>query len=648
MACGIGVNAMDESLLRDHSPLAGSNAGGSSFGSAEVISRHPERDITTQSFGASSHGIGAQFDPVRTFETAWHAIGDEPLKQVWENDFWSDFFNPVSDPLSSLTSKPLKRRVEETDPVESDCEVVQTLPARVDKRVESFLRIVKHGTVESWQESANAMWETAIRRWHSLVTKWSSDATLIQEIHSRKTFREQSQILVDLFFNKSPSTLLKRCNSLARLTNHLAASDETFPCSESQLYLFLCSERDNGAPSSRLSSLMQALTFSRHVLGMDELEACISSKRCHGAAQGGISYPLKQAPPLTVEHLKALHQTLVDDGELWNKVMAGMLLFCCYARARWNDAQHSETFIADYDDEGTLQFIEASTRVHKTAKAFHLRNVALPLVAPCFGVTEDNWGTLWILARDQLGVNDLQQFPLMPAPDKEGTPTVRPISTTEAGEWMNLLIQQRVKQLPQVRYTSHSLKATCLSYCAKRGMGFEDRLCLGYHAGPLRMALTYSRDGAARPLSLLVRLLSEIRQGTFLPDSTRSGRLVGRTELLTTDVSEPLSASMPDWNIIQIKDESSESEHATSCSSSSSDEESFVEPSTYRPQPFVLPENKNLWKHKKLRTCHLMQKGHRNLVLCGRRCTEAYETAEPNQRFDVSKCRQCFKSKLLA
>ena len=229
------------------------------------------RQSATQSFAASSNGIGPQFDSRRIFETAWHAIGGEPVKQVWEEEFWSDFFNPTADPLRSLTVKNLKRSVEEIEIEDSDCEVVQSPPARVESRVESFLRIVKHGTVQSWEETASAMWETAIRRWHSLVMSWSSDSILLQEIHSRSNFKEQSQILFDLFFNKSPSTLLKRCNSLARLTNHLLASDVTFPCNESQLYMFLCFERDHGAPSSRLTSLMQALTFCRHVLGLEEL-----------------------------------------------------------------------------------------------------------------------------------------------------------------------------------------------------------------------------------------------------------------------------------------------------------------------------------------------------------------------------------------
>ena len=607
-----------------------------------------EHETQTVHSAASMIGPIEGFEPQRTFETAWHSIGGDAVKQFWEEGFWADLFNPLADPLSSLESRGLKRSFEEASdlPVE---DVVEQVRVPEPKTLHSFMSVIKHGAIRSWEEQNSALWQRAIRRWHALIESWSGSSPVVYEIQSRDSFKEQAQILVDIFFNKSASTLLKRCNSLARLTTFLRNAELTFPCDESQLYMFLCNERDQGAPASRLTSLMQAVTFCRHVLGVEELDYCTKSKRCHGAAQGGVSHPLKQAPPLRVEHLKIIHSVLMDDPELWNKAMAGMLLFCCYARARWDDAQHSESLFADYDDLDVLQFVEASTRVHKTAKAIHLRNIALPLVAPSFGISSDNWGRLWLKAREDLGIDNLEVFPLMPAPGKDGSATCRPVSTDEAGKWLNFLLQRRLDALMDVRYTSHSLKATCLSYCAKRGMSFEDRLALGYHAEPLKMALTYSRDGAARPLSLLVKLLGEIRDGLFLPDSTRSGRLVGRAEPFASLPDHQLKEAMPDWNIVHIKDESSDEEgHCTTCSSSSSSDECVVEPVSYRPKPFVLPEDTVLWKHKKLKTCHLMFKEHTKFFVCSRPCTEMYEEATPDQRFDVSKCRQCFKSKMIS
>ena len=68
-------------------------------------------------------------------------------------------------------------------------------------------------------------------------------------------------------------------------------------------------------------------------------------------------------------------------------------------------------------------------------------------------------------------------------------------------------------------------ESDCLSYAAKRGCSFEGRLSLGYHTHTFKMALCYSRDGAARPLQVLEQFLREVREKIFNPDDTGSGRL---------------------------------------------------------------------------------------------------------------------------
>lgn len=124
---------------------------------------------------------------------------------------------------------------------------------------------------------------------------------------------------------------------------------------------------------------------------------------------------------------------------------------------------------------------------------------------------------------------DLKKFPLMPAPDINLEPAVRPVSTQETKQWIAHLLG---KELGHGKLTSHSCKCTCLSHLAKRGCSVEDRLMLGYHSNKMRMALTYSRDSIARPLALLSHVLSEIRTGVFEPDNSRSGRLhAGATPL---------------------------------------------------------------------------------------------------------------------
>ena len=604
-----------------------------------------------------------QFDPQGEFEQAWHRIGGQDTKQLWESGFWEDFFNPSSNPVDSLLRVDLKRIAQplENPAISEETSVVALEPPVKKRVVETYMHAVKLcNNPMSWKDTATSNWEVSIRRWRTMVLHWETSASAILEIQSREGFRSQAQILIDLFYNKSPSTLLKRCNSLGRLVNCMNLKGKVFPCQECELYDYLCQERDLGAPSSRLVSLMQALTFVRHILGVEELDECIRSRRCHGASQSASRQVFRQAPPLKVEHLRFLHDCIEnEDEENWNRLMSGMLLFCCYARARWSDAQHVEALIPDADEAGILQFIECSTKVHKTARALHMKNIALPLVAPCFGIRDVNWGSIWLEMRDKMGIESFELYPLMPAPNEEGHPTVRPLSTSEAGDWMCHILEKYSGADIGVRYASHSLKATTLSSCAKRGIGFEDRLCLGYHAGPLKMALTYSRDGAARPLSVLFGVLDEIKRGIFHPDSTRSGRLVA-VEAANVVQDSSRESGESTWNlvgkngnVIEVKDEVEldaaeiSDDYCTSCSESSSDEECVVPHKTCKPQEFVVPENCTVWKHTKLKTCHLMFKEHCKTFLCSRPLSSMYEQVGHQQRFDVPKCRQCLKSKLL-
>ena len=111
-----------------------------------------------------------------------------------------------------------------------------------------------------------------------------------------------------------------------------------------------------------------------------------------------------------------------------------------------------------------------------------MRHAFLPLTAPGLGVTEKGWAVHWNKARMDLDIEDLKIFPLMPAPDEGGVPSVRPLSTAEAAKWLQLiLVQQSAKMSmqPPLKYTTHSFKATCLSYLAKFGAAFVGPLGVG-------------------------------------------------------------------------------------------------------------------------------------------------------------------------
>ena len=281
-------------------------------------------------------------------------------------------------------------------------------------------------------------------------------------------------------------------------------------------------------------------------------------------------------------------------------------------------------------------------------------------MAPCSGVVEGNWGTEWCDCRKKLGIHDLKKYPLMPAPNAGQEPTARPLSTSEAGSWMRDLLSVDVAN-KQIRFSSHSLKATCLSYAAKRGCSFEDRLSLGYHSHQLKMALVYSRDGASRPLRVLECMLKEIRKKRFNPNDTRSGRLSGlpsmNLEDFTTHVAETGDNKQTGQTIVvdehndDVKLEPYDSgdfpvsDHATTGSDTETDVETTVRPKvSYR--DVTAPEGTVMFQHCKWKTLHLMKSENRVVFLCGRKTSHMYKAAQTRHAFDTPKCRQCFHAKL--
>ena len=611
---------------------------------------------------SSSASLPAGYNPDREVEKAWTQLQTSQLKAVWEDDFWSSIFDPSHNPFDIATRSTLKRPVQHVvNNVPTEEEDVLVRKLKNPREMKDFHSVVKKQSIQSWRDERDAQWDTAIRRWRALILTWDESERIVDELINRDSFKSQAQVLVDVFYNKAPSTLLKRCNSLGRLCNFLREDAKTFPCSESDVYQFMSYEKSRGAPSSRMKGVLEALTFVRHILGIEKLDTCITSRRCMGAASSRESIVVKQASPLKVSHVCCFHKSLMEDPDIWNRVFCGMVLFCAYSRSRWSDAQHSESLIADRDENGELFYLEASVGIHKTARAIHLRHQFLPLVAPVNGIAEEPWGEKWLNDRLDLGVSDLKVFPLMPAPDDQGIATVRPVSTSEAKDWMHMILKKHDHDISDMRISSHSLKATFLSYLAKRGCLFEDRLALGYHTNNLQMALRYSRDSASRPLRVLEDLIQEIKSGVFNPDATRSGRLSKATpDVLAGDVthvsskrvevkheiSHSDSADVVDLVSDEEVDLGSEDSHCTTDSSSDSGDECVVTSGRLFSTVHV-PSGTELWQHSKLKTLHLTFEGHTQIFLCGRKISDLYSKVSKAQRFDIPQCRQCFTSKAL-
>ena len=589
------------------------------------------------------------YDGTRELDRSWVQLNHQPLQHFWETGFWSHIFGSGQPILCQDDSLVRPAVVPEPPELVSAASGVVKLPGSKKRvRAASFLDVVVNKPAQSWMEQRDATWETAMRRWHSCIMTWYGDEALINIIQSRGDFRAQCQVIVDVLHNKAPSTLLKRCGSIARLVNDLTKHGQTFPCSEPELYEHLCRHRDLGVKKSRLKSLLEAVTFVRHIFNIVSLDECTKSRRCMGVATSTEVSIVKQAPPLMLMHLNAIHSLLDNSDDPWEVCFCGMVLFCVYGRARWSDAQHSQFLTWDRDATGVIRYVECATAVHKTCRALSMRHLFLPLTAPAFGAGPNNWADRWKAAREQLGIENLGNFPLMPAPQEDLTPSVRPLMTSEASKWLALVLNEHFELFggPEpLPYTSHSFKAKTLSYLAKMGCGFTDRLALGYHVGQISMALRYSRDGASRPLRVLEDCLEKIRSGCFRPDETRSGRFVdvatGKTDVPVKEETtgpEVLDVNEPAKECVEVVS----SDHATTSSGSDSDDDAVVFPRLpYRTA--LVPEGAEVWKHVKLRTVHFAPAGwYRNVLSCGRRITDKYEKSTVDIRFDFIKCKQCF------
>ena len=81
--------------------------------------------------------------------------------------------------------------------------------------------------------------------------------------------------------------------------------------------------------------------------------------------------------------------------------------------------------------------------------------------------------------------------------------------------------------------TSHSLKATALSWAAKAEVPREQRRLLGRHSSALQDSDScYSRDLGFAPVRALQRVLLLIQQGEFFPDENRADFFKGSNPLV--------------------------------------------------------------------------------------------------------------------
>ncbi|CAE7361131.1 unnamed protein product [Symbiodinium sp. CCMP2592] len=473
-------------------------------------------------------------------------LRDELPKFPWDEGFWSDFFKPVVT-TDDFLSFPRFDRL--SPPVEFLQEALEADelpgPKRARKAVTvTFERVVLNRAVISWRDQREADLSRALIKWCRVFASWDSESSPVtRQLQEAASPEACHDLLGDYLARKAPSTCLKRANSMLMLGKSVASEGLTMPMQEPSLYSILRDCKAGGASLSALRGIMEAITFVHFTFDISTLHASVKSKRCWGLSSAKQATLASKADPFTVEEILEMHRILYEGDDLWDRLMCGVSLYCIYARCRWSDFQHVDSLSLECNDQGFAEFGSAFIDVHKTMNFSSKLPKCLELVAVGRGLDGKDWLCVFMEVRKALGVEYHKGYPSMPAPDKSGAPTVRALGSDEAGAWLRELLPGREGR----RTTSHSLKATLLSFAAKRGLAHTDRLALGGHFHGAHMADVYARDALARPLRLLAGMLSEIRLGKFAPDAGRAARFPGRTneELIGAELPTGVAHAVP-------------------------------------------------------------------------------------------------------
>eukprot|EP00435_Cladocopium_sp_Y103_P074032 s203_g46.t1 len=544
------------------------------------------------------------------------------VKLPWEDGIMSHIF----DESDGLPSIPLPQM----SPVEVREEAPKSPPCLNPFKQGSgrgvYMGVINFDLNLTESEMEQNTWSSALQKWYTVFSSgrqaWPKGYDLDKAIDSHDI-----QSLREVFGSRSANTVLRRGNTMVRFMKWYRDTRFSlcpFPILDADVEDYLGHLSKNKAGASAFSGFLEAIRFCEHVVGIAGASTCISIKAQKMVELADLERPEKhQARVLTVNEVETLERILLDEkAAIADRYAAGALLFCLYSRSRLSDLKKVRGYVKDIIEvNGTISgYIEFRTRSHKTARLVSRQGIAMPLVAPVWGLLSPPWGLNFIRVAELAGIQlcALHDDALLPAPvgslDAGWQP--RSVTTNEAGKWLRSLLSGR---LGEIEYTTvHCLKGTPLSWCAKAGLDETTRLLLGHHVSGKHSADVYARDALAAPLREFDGVLQNIRSGNFMPDATRSGMIGAATR---QDPKDTFTASI-------------EEEKPADSSSSSSDSDSSSDESH---QDLILPDDPvaekaqwepdyEMYQHDKSQIVHLRAGGsQQNSFSCGVRMTAGFK-----------------------
>ena len=463
---------------------------------------------------------------------------------------------------------------------------------------------------KTFAEQNSAVTELAVNKWVSIVSACllaSETGRLIINLGSLDAQKDGAQRIVQsIIGTRSPRTACARANSMLGFMRW--AFDEfpevVQPFDEDKVWRYLCHLQDNSAAATKGASFVSACRYACHIFGFECLGKVCSSQRVQGVAN--LMYvgkrPLRQCLVLTVEQVRFLHSMLKDSmADEFDKAISSYILIALYGRCRHSDLGHIHDVTHDHSDEGG--FCEIRTKHHKTARTVALKATLLPIILPGLDVN----GAPWIgeakaaLERVGLSFDGLIDGPVLKPPNRSGL-CQRGIASTEITKFLRLCFEGGKEISPlESRVSSHSLKATLLSWSGKYGLGPADQAVLGRHSSAYsESSAIYSRDASIRAVRRLQEIILAISRQEFNPDAQRSAYFKDSKQTEVTMVGQTGESAV--W----IKDESDDGSSASDASASD-DEGSEIDE---QPPPKCIRvtlaqlESSHFWKHRQSKVVH--------------------------------------------
>lgn len=560
------------------------------------------------------------------------------------------------------------------EPIEADMDEVATLDVK-RRRVGGVLGSAIFERVINFKPSTDdiakdvMLWNRALEKWHSVILEKPS-ASLAGASLTGLPVSEAMDTLREIFGKRSPNTVMVRGNALVKFVKwhrQTLREGDPIPFTSQDIDAYLRSLKEDNRPSSSFNSFLEAVQFAMHVVG---IQAVSRDGPFSPWAKGMVDLQSmnrsgrKQALVLSVGQVEMLEKKLRDPTmDLTDRHAIGVMLFALYARCRCSDLKRVYNWVEDIiqingQDTG---FIECCRRSHKSASKVADHGISMPLIAPVRGVLSPPWGVEFVKLCGTMGVplERREAAPALPAPDALGNFTSRACTSTELSQWLRCILGVEFRR-GESNPSSHSLKATTLSWLAKLGVDKHTRLMLGHHATHSGSLDSYSRDLLAQPLRVYQDMLARVANNSFNPDSTRSGYLVdpalagtgsaanieekvaNSEEKKDIPTSGETVAGQEGSNEDTSSEESSSSSDETSSTDEEPDERTFKSEHTAATEAEVWKEDCLMYRHKRTKTLHLKTMGSsREHLNCGRMLSDDYIAVEKSAFMAFRKCKQC-------